>query len=87
LTSDAAVAIYVPSHVPLVALVVVVQPAAPCELLDRTFLEVVATGGGTASNAVPSGAEAALLAEVEGTNAETAGRAAPFAFFSCPTGC
>ncbi|HEY2163146.1 MAG TPA: FAD-linked oxidase C-terminal domain-containing protein [Gemmatimonadaceae bacterium] len=50
--------------------------AVACELLDRTFLEVVATGGGTGSNAVPSGAEAALLAEVEGTNAETAGLAA-----------
>ena len=50
--------------------------AVACELLDRTFLEVVATGVGTGLNAVPSGAEAALLAEVEGTNAETAGRAA-----------
>ena len=48
--------------------------AVACELLDRTFLDVVATGGG--ANDVPSGAEAALLAEVEGTNAETAGDAA-----------
>jgi FAD/FMN-containing dehydrogenase len=50
--------------------------AVACELLDRTFLDVVATGGGTGSNAAPSGAEAALLAEVEGINAETAGLAA-----------
>ena len=50
--------------------------AVACELLDRTFLDVVATGGGTAANAVPPDAEAALLAEVEGTNAETAGGSA-----------
>jgi FAD/FMN-containing dehydrogenase len=50
--------------------------AVACELLDRTFLGVVATGGGSGANAVPSDAEAALLAEVEGTNAETAGAAA-----------
>jgi FAD/FMN-containing dehydrogenase len=50
--------------------------AVACELLDRTFLDVVATGGETGANAVPSDAEAALLAEVEGTNAETAGASA-----------
>ena len=48
--------------------------AVACELLDRTFLDVIATGGG--SNDVPAGAEAALLAEVEGENAETAVEAA-----------
>ena len=48
--------------------------AVACELLDRTFLEVVASGGG--SGDIPDGAEAALLAEVEGKDAETAGIAA-----------
>ncbi len=48
--------------------------AVACELLDRTFLDVVASGGG--SSDVPAGTEAALLAEVEGDNAETAGNAA-----------
>ena len=48
--------------------------AVACELLDKTFLDVVSTGGGT--NDVPSGAEAALLAEIEGTSAETAGASA-----------
>lgn len=48
--------------------------AVACELLDRTFLDVVASGGGSSN--VPAGTEAALLAEVEGDNAETAGKAA-----------
>jgi FAD/FMN-containing dehydrogenase len=48
--------------------------AVACELLDRTFLEVVATGDG--ANDIPSGAEAALLAEVEGNSAETAEQSA-----------
>ena len=49
--------------------------AVACELLDRTFLDVARTGGG--AHDVPSGAEAVLLAEVEGdraTEAETAAR-------------
>jgi len=50
--------------------------AVACELLDRTFLDVVATGAGIGANAVPADAEAALLAEIEGTNAETAGSSA-----------
>ncbi len=48
--------------------------AVACELLDRTFLDVVASGGD--ANDVPTDAEAALLAEVEGNDAETAGIAA-----------
>ncbi len=48
--------------------------AVACELLDRTFLDVVASGGG--SSDIPRDAEAALLAEVEGNDAETAGNAA-----------
>jgi FAD/FMN-containing dehydrogenase len=48
--------------------------AVACELLDRTFLEVVAAGGG--SDDTLRGAEAALLAEVEGKDAETAGNSA-----------
>ena len=47
--------------------------AVACELLDRTFLEVAATGGGAhipvaALSAIPEGTEAALLAEVEGAS-------------------
>ena len=48
--------------------------AVACELLDRTFLDVVAAGGGTRD--VPAGAEAALLAEVEGEDARVAAAAA-----------
>jgi FAD/FMN-containing dehydrogenase len=44
--------------------------ASACELLDRTFLDVVASGGGGngggGSPEVPDGTEAVLLAEVEG---------------------
>ena len=39
--------------------------AAACELLDRTFLEVAATGAPIASTSLPEGTEAVLLAEVE----------------------
>jgi FAD/FMN-containing dehydrogenase len=46
--------------------------AVACELLDRTFLEVAATGGTHnpvgALSAIPEGTEAALLAEVEGAS-------------------
>ncbi len=45
--------------------------AAACELLDRTFLDVAASGG--APRQVPSGTECALLAEVEGADATEAG--------------
>jgi FAD/FMN-containing dehydrogenase len=48
--------------------------AVACELLDRTFLDIVATGGGP--NDVPAGTEAALLAAVEGTDAGAAADAA-----------
>jgi FAD/FMN-containing dehydrogenase len=48
--------------------------AVACELLDKTFLDVVASGGG--SNDIPVGAEAALLAEVEGNDTESAQAAA-----------
>jgi FAD/FMN-containing dehydrogenase len=47
--------------------------AVACELLDRTFLDVARTGG---SHEVPSDAEAALLAEVEGEDAQRAAGAA-----------
>jgi FAD/FMN-containing dehydrogenase len=40
--------------------------AAACELLDRTFLDVAASKGRTG---VPTGAEAVLMAEVEGNDA------------------
>jgi FAD/FMN-containing dehydrogenase len=40
--------------------------AAACELLDRTFLDVAASGG--AERRVPEGTESALLAEVEAEN-------------------
>jgi FAD/FMN-containing dehydrogenase len=43
--------------------------ASACELLDRTFLTVAASQG---AHGVPSGAEAVLLAEVEGENASDA---------------
>jgi FAD/FMN-containing dehydrogenase len=39
--------------------------AAACELLDRTFLEVAATGAPVASTSLPEGTEAVLIAEVE----------------------
>jgi FAD/FMN-containing dehydrogenase len=48
--------------------------AVACELLDRTFLDVVGAGGST--HRVPGSTESALLAEVEGDNAEEAGDAA-----------
>jgi FAD/FMN-containing dehydrogenase len=47
--------------------------AVACELLDRTFLEVARTGG---SREIPSGAEAVLLAEVEGASSAAAAEAA-----------
>jgi FAD/FMN-containing dehydrogenase len=50
--------------------------AVACELLDRTFLDVAASGG--APRAVPADTESALLAEVEGADAagaEVAARA------------
>jgi FAD/FMN-containing dehydrogenase len=43
--------------------------ASACELLDRTFLEVAASGGATG---VPPGSEAVLLAEVEGDTHDAA---------------
>ncbi|HEV8495979.1 MAG TPA: FAD-binding oxidoreductase [Gemmatimonadaceae bacterium] len=49
--------------------------AVACELLDRTFLDVAASGG--AARQVPAGTESALLAEVEaddGNSAEAAAR-------------
>lgn len=42
--------------------------ARACELLDRTFLEVAASGGATG---IPTDADAVLLIEVEGTDAMT----------------
>ena len=49
--------------------------AVACELLDRTFLDVAATGPGPASvaalDSVPVGTEAVLLAEVEGESTES----------------
>ena len=53
--------------------------ASACELLDRTFLDVVASAAGTAQRGapeVPAGSEAVLLAEVEGENLDDAGRRA-----------
>lgn len=47
--------------------------AAACELLDRTFLEIAASGGATG---VPSRAEAVLLIEVDGADSTAAGAAA-----------
>jgi FAD/FMN-containing dehydrogenase len=47
--------------------------AAACELLDRTFLEVAASGGATD---LPADTEAALLVEVEGADAADAGESA-----------
>jgi FAD/FMN-containing dehydrogenase len=44
--------------------------ATACELLDRTFLDVAASGG--AERALPPDTESALLAEVEGSNADDA---------------
>ena len=43
-------------------------------MLERTFLDVAATGG--APRRVPSESEAALLAEVEGDDPDAAARAA-----------
>jgi FAD/FMN-containing dehydrogenase len=48
--------------------------AVACELLDRTFLDVAASGG--APRQVPAGTESALLAEVEGDDQEAASTAA-----------
>ena len=57
--------------------------ASACELLDRTFLEVVASAAGTGIGGapeVPAGSEAVLLAEVEGTDPDdAAARAAELA--------
>jgi FAD/FMN-containing dehydrogenase len=48
--------------------------AVACELLDRTFLDVAASGGGVRQ--VPADTESALLAEVEGGDGEAAADAA-----------
>ncbi len=48
--------------------------AAACELLDRTFLDVAASGG--AERRVPENTEAALLAEIEGSDPAAANAAA-----------
>lgn len=48
--------------------------AVACELLDRTFLDVAASGG--APRQVPADTESALLAEVEGSDASAAEAAA-----------
>jgi FAD/FMN-containing dehydrogenase len=48
--------------------------AVACELLDRTFLDVAASGG--AARRVPAETESALLAEVEGDDQESATAAA-----------
>jgi FAD/FMN-containing dehydrogenase len=48
--------------------------AVACELLDRTFLDVAASGG--AERQVPAGTESALLAEVEADDARGAAVAA-----------
>jgi FAD/FMN-containing dehydrogenase len=48
--------------------------AVACELLDRTFLDVAASGG--AARQVPEETESALLAEVEGADAAEAERSA-----------
>lgn len=48
--------------------------AVACELLDRTFLDVAASGG--APRQVPAETESALLAEVEGDDQEAASAAA-----------
>ncbi len=47
--------------------------AVACELLDRTFLDVAASGG---QRALPADTESALLAEVEGSDAESAAASA-----------
>jgi FAD/FMN-containing dehydrogenase len=48
--------------------------AVACELLDRTFLDVAASGG--APRPVPAETESALLAEVEGADADASAAAA-----------
>lgn len=48
--------------------------AVACELLDRTFLDVAASGG--AERRVPEDTEAALLAEIEGEDSASANAAA-----------
>ena len=51
--------------------------AVACELLDRTFLEVAASGVGAGSlKSLPGGTEAVLLAEVEGETEESASKLA-----------
>jgi FAD/FMN-containing dehydrogenase len=49
--------------------------AVACELLDRTFLDVARSGGGSMDD-VPNDAEAVLLAEVEGDSSLEAEHAA-----------
>jgi FAD/FMN-containing dehydrogenase len=48
--------------------------AVACELLDRTFLDVAALGGG--ERRLPADTESALLAEVEGDDAQAAAKRA-----------
>ncbi len=48
--------------------------AVACELLDKSFLDVAASGG--APRQVPEESESALLAEVEGMDAESTAKAA-----------
>ncbi len=54
--------------------------AVACELLDRTFLDVAASGEGhspvAALDSIPEGTEAVLLAEVEGDNVQASNLAA-----------
>ncbi|MGH9421198.1 MAG: FAD-binding oxidoreductase, partial [Thermoanaerobaculia bacterium] len=54
--------------------------AVACELLDRTFLDVAASGDGhspvAALTSIPEGTEAILIAEIEGDNIQAANLAA-----------
>ena len=54
--------------------------AVACELLDRTFLDVAASGEGhspvVALSSVPAGTEAVLIAEIEGDSLQAANLAA-----------
>jgi FAD/FMN-containing dehydrogenase len=54
--------------------------AVACELLDRTFLDVAASGDGhspvAALMSIPAGTEAVLIAEIEGDNLQAANLAA-----------
>lgn len=54
------------------AIVAADHGAAACELLDRTFLDVVAGGGGMGDVTIPEGSEAVLIAEVEAEDEEAA---------------